>query len=156
MLAMLGDLSERMGRMESSQHGQVGGQRKESAESSVLYSVLGSGAGITLQALEHTPPPKRSPNVSPATYFGFRRPALAGDHMADASAQENVNHGMAQGVEPGIHGHAIPAGAYRVCRCQVRCYTNLGRYTRVYRMVVNGSYLCISTVRSSTSDLEVV
>ena len=47
MIAMLGDLSKRMGRMESSQHGQVGGQRKESAESSVFGSVLGSGAGIT-------------------------------------------------------------------------------------------------------------
>ena len=112
MLAMLGDLTERMGRMESSQREQVGGQRMKSAESSVFGSVLGSGAGITLQALERTPPPKRSPNVSPATYFGARRPALAGEHMVDAPAQANVNHGMARGLEPGIQGHAMPAGVY--------------------------------------------
>uniref|UniRef100_M4B219 Uncharacterized protein n=1 Tax=Hyaloperonospora arabidopsidis (strain Emoy2) TaxID=559515 RepID=M4B219_HYAAE len=58
MLSMLGDLSESVCRMESSQSAQ--------------------GAGVNLQALEHTPPPKRSPNVSTATYFGVRRPAFAG------------------------------------------------------------------------------
>ena len=67
MLAMLGDLSERMCRMETSQSGQVDPQRKDSAESSVFGSALGAGAGINLQALEHTSPPKQSPNVSPAT-----------------------------------------------------------------------------------------
>ena len=32
--------------------------------------------------------------------------------MVDAPVQANVNHGMAQGVEPGIHGHAMPAETY--------------------------------------------
>nr|CCA15796.1 hypothetical protein TcasGA2_TC004282 [Albugo laibachii Nc14] len=59
VLAMLGDL----------QH------RKDSAESSVFDSVLGVGAAMNLQALEHNHYPKRSPNLSPATYFGARYPA---------------------------------------------------------------------------------
>ena len=85
--------------MESSQHGQVGGQRKESAESSVFDSVLGSGAGITLRALERTPPPKRSPNVSPATYFGARRPAFAGN-IVDPPAQDRGGYVMDAGPVP--------------------------------------------------------
>nr|CCA15801.1 hypothetical protein TcasGA2_TC004282 [Albugo laibachii Nc14] len=49
--------------------------RKDSAESSVFDSVLGVGAAMNLQALEHNHYPKRSPNLSPATYFGARYPA---------------------------------------------------------------------------------
>lgn len=51
--AMLGDLSERMHKMELSQTRQVNRHRKESAESSTFGSVLGLGAGIILQILEH-------------------------------------------------------------------------------------------------------
>ena len=91
MLAMLGDLSERIGRMEFLQARQVEQQRKDSAELSIFGSVLGSGAGINLQDMESTLPPKRSPSVSQATYFGARRTAYAGNYMDDASAQNNDN-----------------------------------------------------------------
>ena len=94
MLAMLGDLSDRMGRMESTQAGQVNRKSKDSEESSIVGSVLGSRAGITLQALEHTPLRKPTPNVSPASYFGARRQAFAGDHTVDTPGQANVNYGM--------------------------------------------------------------
>ena len=43
MLVMLGELSERMCRMESSQFEQVDRQRKDSIKSSVLASALGAG-----------------------------------------------------------------------------------------------------------------
>ena len=69
VLAMLVDLSERMNRMEVSQKEQVGKGQKGSPES-IFGSALEVGAGMSLRALEHTPPPKKSPNVSPATYFG--------------------------------------------------------------------------------------
>ena len=72
MLAMLGDLSKRINRMEVSQKEQASKGQKGSPES-IFGSALGVGVGMTLQALERTPPPKRSPNVSPATYFGARR-----------------------------------------------------------------------------------
>ena len=48
ILAMLGNLSERMGRMESSKAEQVNGKRKDSAESIIFGPVLGSGACINL------------------------------------------------------------------------------------------------------------
>ena len=38
---------------------------------------LGSRQGISFQVLERTPPLQRTPNVSPATCFGARRPAFA-------------------------------------------------------------------------------
>ena len=69
MLAMLGDLSDRKNRMEVARKEQAGKDQKGSPES-IFGSALGVGAGISLQTLEHTPPFKMSPNVSPATYFG--------------------------------------------------------------------------------------
>ena len=63
MLTMLDDLSEYM----ASQDGQVDSKRKESAVLITFGSVLGSGAGINIQALAHNTPLKRLPDVSPAT-----------------------------------------------------------------------------------------
>ena len=66
---------------------------------------------MTLQALERTPPPKKSPNVSPATYLGARR-----------QYQENVDahngyHGaadlnMGPLPEPVHHRQEAPAAYY--------------------------------------------
>ena len=72
VLTMLGDLSERMNRMEVYQKEQVVKDQKGSPKL-IFGSVLGVGAGMSLQDLKRTPPPKKSPNVSPATYFGARR-----------------------------------------------------------------------------------
>ena len=69
MLAMLGDISQHMNRMKVSQREQAGKKSNGSPES-IFGSVLGVGSGINLQSLERTHPPKMSPNVSPATYFG--------------------------------------------------------------------------------------
>ena len=102
ILAMLGNLSERMGRMESSKAEQVNGKRKDSAESIIFGPVLGSGAGINLQALVHTPPPKRPPYVSAATYFGARRAADARTHVPDPTVQANANYVANQAPEPGF------------------------------------------------------
>nr|CCA25821.1 conserved hypothetical protein [Albugo laibachii Nc14] len=96
VLAMLGDLSERMCRMESSQTGQARQHRKDSAESSVFDSILGVGAAMSLQALERHPSPKRSPNLSPATYLSARRPA-----------QVAGNYDMGQAPELGVHGQRL-------------------------------------------------
>ena len=71
VLAMLGDLSKRMNRVEVSQKEQGGKDRQGSPES-IFGLALGLGAGMTLQALDRIPPHKRSPYVSPATYFGER------------------------------------------------------------------------------------
>ena len=60
VLAILGDLSERMCRIEYSKSGQVRRHRKDSAESSVFDSILRFGAAMNLQALERNPSPKRS------------------------------------------------------------------------------------------------
>uniref|UniRef100_A0AAV1V489 Uncharacterized protein n=1 Tax=Peronospora matthiolae TaxID=2874970 RepID=A0AAV1V489_9STRA len=67
MLAMLGDLSERMNRMEVSQREQGGKNWQGSPESSIASRQQEVEAGINLQTLDRTPP-KESPNVSPATY----------------------------------------------------------------------------------------
>uniref|UniRef100_M4BS38 RxLR effector candidate protein n=1 Tax=Hyaloperonospora arabidopsidis (strain Emoy2) TaxID=559515 RepID=M4BS38_HYAAE len=111
MLAMLGDLSELVCGMELSQSAQGDQERKDSGESSIFNSALEAGAGVNLQALEHTTPPKRSPNVSPAMYFGFRRPAFAGV-IVDTPAPVGGHHGMAHGEDPGYHVQGIPAGLY--------------------------------------------
>ena len=87
--------------MESSQFEQVDRQRKDSSESSVFSSALGAGQGINFQALKRTPPPKRSPNVSPATYFGVRRPAFAGN-IVDPPAQDRSDYIMNAGPVPGV------------------------------------------------------
>ncbi|KAI9918384.1 hypothetical protein PsorP6_011475 [Peronosclerospora sorghi] len=111
MLAMLGDLSERMCRMESSQSRQVGRHRIGTFD-----SPLSGREGMDLRALEHTPSLKRSPNVSPVTYFGARRPVFAGN-MVGPPAQGHDNHGgipapmpevanMPAGMFPGMGGQA--------------------------------------------------
>ena len=112
MFAMLGDLTDRMRRMESSQPVPGDHHYNDSSESSVFCSVLGSGGGMNLQALEHYPPPRRGPNVSPATHFGTRQPAIAEDHMVDTPARAGINYGMAQNNEPAHQAQADPAGVY--------------------------------------------
>nr|CCA22688.1 AlNc14C164G7838 [Albugo laibachii Nc14] len=97
VLPMLGDLSKRMGRTESSQSGQARQHRKESAESSVFDSVLGVGEAMKLQDLVRNPSPKRSPNLSPATYFGDRLPA-----------QVAGNYDMGQAPKLGVNGQRLP------------------------------------------------
>ena len=70
VLTMLGGLSERMNRVYQKEQivkGQKGSPKL------IFGSALGVGAGMSLQDLKRTPPPKKSPNVSPATYFGARR-----------------------------------------------------------------------------------
>ena len=49
LLAVLGNLSERMSRVEFSQFGQAARHRKDSAESSVIGSNLGVGTGMNLR-----------------------------------------------------------------------------------------------------------
>ena len=65
VLVMLGDLSDGINRMEVSQKEQADKDQKGSPES-IFESAL-DGSGDFFQALECTPPPKRSPNVSPTT-----------------------------------------------------------------------------------------
>ncbi|CAI5746298.1 unnamed protein product [Peronospora destructor] len=74
VLTMLGDLSERMNRMDGKDH--------KGSPKSIFGSALGVGAGMSLQALEHTPPPQKSPNVSPATMYVH--PGLQVTGMPDA------------------------------------------------------------------------
>ena len=65
------------------------------------------GAGINLQALEHTPP-NASPNVSPATYFGIRQHHQAGVESLPARvAGPEVN--TVQTPDPGVYGAGLPA-----------------------------------------------
>uniref|UniRef100_A0AAV1VC45 Uncharacterized protein n=1 Tax=Peronospora matthiolae TaxID=2874970 RepID=A0AAV1VC45_9STRA len=91
MLAILGDVSERMNRMEVSQREQGGKNWQGSPESSMASRQQEVGAGINLQTLDRTPP-KESPNVSPATYFGIRRQQQAGIEGPHArKAEEGVN-----------------------------------------------------------------
>ena len=101
-----------MGRIESTQAGQVNCKSKGSEESSIFGSVLGSRASIILQALKHTPPRNPTPNVSPATYFGAQRPAFSGDHMVDTPGQANVNYGMDQRADSDVPRQAAPVGPY--------------------------------------------
>ena len=113
VLSMLGDISERMNRMEFSQKEQSGKDRQGSPEST-FGSALGVGAGMTLQALERTPPPKRSPYVSPATYFGARHhihgngdgrpvnPVLADVNIRSAPRPAHRRQDMHAGYYPGV------------------------------------------------------
>uniref|UniRef100_A0AAV1VL66 CCHC-type domain-containing protein n=1 Tax=Peronospora matthiolae TaxID=2874970 RepID=A0AAV1VL66_9STRA len=110
MLAMLGDLSERMNRMEVSQREQGGKNWQGSPESSIASRQQEVGAGINLQTLNRTPT-KESPNVSPATYFGIRRQQQAGVEGPHArKAEEGVN--MGQAPVPGIYRADLPEGRY--------------------------------------------
>ena len=106
MLAMLGDLSDRLNRMEVARNEQVDKDQKGSPES-IFGSSLGVGAGMSLQALEHTPPPKKSPNVSPATYFMARRQANIAGRPADHVA---ADFNMGQFPEPVLHRQEAHAG----------------------------------------------
>uniref|UniRef100_A0AAV1TSQ0 Uncharacterized protein n=1 Tax=Peronospora matthiolae TaxID=2874970 RepID=A0AAV1TSQ0_9STRA len=110
MLAMLGDLFERMNRMEVSQREQGGKNWQGSPDSSIASRQQEVGAGINLQTLSRTPP-KESPNVSPATYFGIRRQQQAGVEGPHArKAEEGVN--MGQAPVPGIYRAGLPEGRY--------------------------------------------
>ena len=123
MLAMLGDLSDRLNRMEVARDEQASKVQNGSPES-IFGSALGVGAGMSLQALEHTPPPKRSPNVSPATYFMARRQAnIAGrpeDHVA-------ANFNMGQFPEPALHRKEAHAGNIRGGGIPNRTYVHPGQ-----------------------------
>ena len=141
--------------MESSQNGQVNRHRKELVKSSTFGSVSGSGACINLQTLEHCSPPKNSTNVSPANYFGARRPAYVGD-MVDSQAQVDGNYGMGQIPDAGFHGQGAPEKCNQVCVYQDLVVTSLGRYSKACRMVVNENWRYnLSIERSSTMDLAV-
>uniref|UniRef100_A0AAV1U717 Uncharacterized protein n=1 Tax=Peronospora matthiolae TaxID=2874970 RepID=A0AAV1U717_9STRA len=72
MLVMLGDLSERMNRIDVFQREQTNKRWEDSPESSVASREREVGAGLKFRTLEHTPP-KEPSNVSPATYFCVRR-----------------------------------------------------------------------------------
>ena len=98
--------------MESTQAGQVNCKSKDFEKSSIFGRFWVRGPGITLQALEHTPPRKPRLNVSPATYFGAQRPAFAGDHIIDTPSQANFNYGMDQRSEPDFPRYDAPAGPY--------------------------------------------
>ena len=110
VLAMLEDLSERMNRMKVSEKEQIGKHQKGSSESSIFGSFLGGEAGMSLQALEHIPPPKNSPNVSPATYFEARlhvEGSPADNFAADFNMGPDIGHmryrqGMPAGYYPGV------------------------------------------------------
>ncbi|CAI5703654.1 unnamed protein product [Peronospora effusa] len=125
VLAMLGDLSDRLNRIEVSQKEHDGGHRKDSAESSVFGSALGAGGGMNIEALELTPPRKRSPNdVSPATYFGARRHYEADDANHRAGHVE-ADRNMGQAPEPahfmaGVPGYYPGAGMPNVMHANLR------------------------------------
>ena len=72
MLVILGDLTERMNRMEVSQREQDSRLSTDSPEFRAENRKREVGAGINIEALERSPP-KVSPTVSPATYFGIRQ-----------------------------------------------------------------------------------
>ncbi|CAI5727347.1 unnamed protein product [Peronospora destructor] len=111
VLTMLGDLSERMNRMEVSQKEQVSKHQKGSPGTSIFGSVLGVGAGMSLQALERTPPPKKSLNVSPATYFGARRHNQE-DVEGRPVGQVAQDFNMGPGPGPVHHRQDMPGGYY--------------------------------------------
>ena len=114
VLAMLGGPSKWMNRMDVSQKEQVDKHQKSLTELSLFGSVLVIGAGRILQALERTPLPKKSPNLSPATYFRSRRLNQAdiggtpADHAAEdfnmGSVPGHVHHSqyMNVGYYPGV------------------------------------------------------
>ena len=120
VLAMLGDLSEQMNRMEVFQKEQGGKDRQGSPES-IFGSALGERAGMTLQALKRTPPPKKSPNVSPATYFGERHhihangdgrpvnPIVTDFNMGPAPGLAHPRQEMPAGYHPSV---GMPNGMY--------------------------------------------
>ena len=110
VLAMLGDLSKRMNLVEVSQKKQVGKSLKGSPES-IFCSSLVVGVEMSLQPLERTHPPKKSPNVSPATYFGARRhnQVKVGGRPADHVA---ADFNMVPEPGPVHHRQEVPAGYY--------------------------------------------
>ena len=124
VLAMLGNLSERMNRMEVSQKEQVGEGQKGSPES-IFGLSLGVGAGMSLQALGRTPPPKKSPNVSPATYFWAwcHNQVNVGKQPADHVA---ADFNMRPGPGPVYHRQNVPAGYYSSAGMPNRMYVHPG------------------------------
>ena len=83
------------------------------------------GAGINLQALDHTPP-KASPNVSPATYFGMRQHHQAGVEGPSARvAGPEVN--TVHTTDPGVYGAGLPAGYHPDMSMANRGYMYPGR-----------------------------
>uniref|UniRef100_A0AAV1VEB9 Uncharacterized protein n=1 Tax=Peronospora matthiolae TaxID=2874970 RepID=A0AAV1VEB9_9STRA len=88
-----------------------GGKDRQGLLESFIGSALGLGKGMTLQSLELTPPPKRSPCVSPATYFWTKH------HLHDCSdgrpvkpVVADLNMGAASG--PAHSRKEMPASYY--------------------------------------------
>uniref|UniRef100_A0AAV1T3H2 Uncharacterized protein n=1 Tax=Peronospora matthiolae TaxID=2874970 RepID=A0AAV1T3H2_9STRA len=108
MLVMLGDLSERMNRMEVFQRERNNKHWENLPESSVASREREVGACLKLRSLEHTSPQEPS-SVSPATYFGVRRQQQAGVEIPPAGyAGPAVN--MGQAPDPGVNRAGLPAG----------------------------------------------
>ena len=124
MLVMLGNLSERMNRMEVSQREQANKHWEDSPESSVASREREVGSGLKLRALEHTPS-KRPSNMSPATYFGVRRQQQADVEIPPAVfAGPAVN--MGQGPDPGVYRAGLPAGYHHGMSIPNRGYLHPG------------------------------
>ena len=124
VVAMIGDLSEQINRMEVFQKEKVGKGQKRSPES-IFGSALGVGAGISLQALQLTPLPKKSPNEFLATFFGERR------HNQVNVGERPANHVAVcfnMVPEPGHvhHRKKVPAGYYHGVGMPIRMYVHPG------------------------------
>uniref|UniRef100_A0AAV1TUY3 Uncharacterized protein n=1 Tax=Peronospora matthiolae TaxID=2874970 RepID=A0AAV1TUY3_9STRA len=153
MLAMPGDLSDRMNRTEVARTEQASKDQKGSPVS-IFGSALKMGSGMSLQALKHTPPPKKSPNVSPATYFMARRQANVGRRPADHVA---LDLNMGPCPEPVHHRQEAHAGyipGWRYSKQDVRpsWITSSGHAGRATSKVGAATPL---TARDSTTDLVV-
>ena len=121
--------------MEYLQSGQYDHQRKDSSESSVFDSSLGARAGTSLQNLDRTSPSKRSPNVSPDTYFGARRPAF--DGSIDYSSGKYRGE-----CRTGTRGTGVPTALYPGVGAPGPMFFIKVRYPRVCLTVVSASWIC--------------
>ncbi|CAI5723649.1 unnamed protein product [Peronospora farinosa] len=103
LIRMLGDISERLNRLESSQKEHAGKNVKGPSES-LFGSVL--GAGMTLQALEEAPPRKKSP-----ADLGGRRQDFGNDGT-HRGAYGGVEARMGALPEPARPRQEAPPNAY--------------------------------------------
>ena len=99
--------------MEVSQKKQSGKDRQGSPES-IFASDVGVKVGMTLQASERTPPPKKSPNVSRATYYAATHhihangdgrtvnPVVTDFNMGPAPRPVHPRQELPTGYHPGV------------------------------------------------------